>query len=326
MALSKKNIDKDKLHVELGGDWRSYTPRIPLCSNFIGIVTCSDDCVGALVQMQLTGVYLMVRSKKTIRLDQSAVVGEINRARRVAFNVQTPIDSRKYSNSDRDHLFMSRFKEVLSGSQVHESPISGSESDTRKSEIKNQKRLKEEPYLWLRRDDLRLAKDNVRKKLADRGIKERDAARYLKWTQVEWKAKFDRDLMTNNDVFNVVKGRLQMSAVAARKSFSISKSDADSLLEWMPGQWAAMEDDGTILPKNIRDLACALKKADLSIATPSEMLSLRTNIGLSAQACDRLLGKTSNWWSGRERGIVKMPRFYLHTLEQKFLAEQSKSS
>ncbi len=58
---------------------------------------------------------------------------------------------------------------------------------------------------------------------------------------------------------------------------------------------------------------------DEPMATPEEMLALRTELGLQAANCSRLLGMHStSWWRGREISGTKTPKHFLDDLRSAF--------
>jgi len=58
---------------------------------------------------------------------------------------------------------------------------------------------------------------------------------------------------------------------------------------------------------------------DEPMATPEEMLALRTELGLQAVNCSRLLGMHStSWWRGREISSTKTPKHFLDDLRSAF--------
>lgn len=59
---------------------------------------------------------------------------------------------------------------------------------------------------------------------------------------------------------------------------------------------------------------------DEPLATPEEMIALRTELGLQVANCSSLLGKSSAWWWGREIAGTKMPKHYLDDLRSAFEA------
>jgi hypothetical protein len=154
------------------------------------------------------------------------------------------------------------------------------------------------------------------------------AERILGWERGEWSNKHRSGDITGQDLTilavtkkypkSVANKKLLNSPVCTRASLGISTSDAASLMGWEHDKWKNLEKQGQITPDNIRALVQAAKAADFSTAKPSELLELRTKLGISAQACDRMLGKTTSWWGNRERGIVATPRFYLKLLEDRF--------
>lgn len=103
-------------------------------------------------------------------------------------------------------------------------------------------------------------------------------------------------------------------ANSQRRQLGVTAGDADFLLGWPYKSWSKKEHAGKITTDDIATLAQRVAEADLSEAKPEEFLAARESVGLFAEECDRLLGKTPSWWLNREIGLAKAPRFYIEAM------------
>jgi hypothetical protein len=72
----------DKITVELGGNWRWYTNRIPQRSKALGTVRRADGDVGALVRIEGTGRYVQVNAGVIRALPQHIIHRALEEGRR----------------------------------------------------------------------------------------------------------------------------------------------------------------------------------------------------------------------------------------------------
>jgi uncharacterized protein YfiM (DUF2279 family) len=103
-------------------------------------------------------------------------------------------------------------------------------------------------------------------------------------------------------------------ANSLRRQLGVTAGDADFLLGWPYKSWSKKEHASKITTDDIATLAQRVAEVDLSEAKPEEFLAARESVGLFAEECDRLLGKTPSWWLNREIGLAKAPRFYIEAM------------
>lgn len=167
------------------------------------------------------------------------------------------------------------------------------------------------------------------------GVKPAQAAEILGMKEKDWFHKVAMGKITGDQINAIAKAvrakknkpkasrvkereELKASRVKARKALGINAYDASALMGWEQNKWRDLESKGQINEGHIRDLNRVVEKADVTIADISELAELRKKLGLSAEACDKLLGKSKTWWGNHEKGIVKTPRFYLAMLKASY--------
>jgi hypothetical protein len=74
------HVNRGRITVDLGGNWRLYTNTIPNGSKALGIVDRGHDN-GALVLIESTGLYVQVNAGVVRNLPQSKVVAAVEAAR-----------------------------------------------------------------------------------------------------------------------------------------------------------------------------------------------------------------------------------------------------
>ena len=73
--------NRGRLTVDLGGKWRLYTNTIPANSRAIGTVTRDGYDTGALVLIEVTGLYVQINASALRNLDQRKVIAAIAEVR-----------------------------------------------------------------------------------------------------------------------------------------------------------------------------------------------------------------------------------------------------
>ena len=73
------HLTKRPVTVQLDADWTAYTDALPQGSIALGIVTV-DDLTGALVQIEATGEYVIIRPDRIHKLNRRKVQAAIHQA------------------------------------------------------------------------------------------------------------------------------------------------------------------------------------------------------------------------------------------------------
>jgi hypothetical protein len=72
------HINRGRLTVSVGGNWRLYTNTLPVGSCAIGTVTRDDCDTGALVLIDATGLYVQVNAGAIRNLPQRKIVAALH--------------------------------------------------------------------------------------------------------------------------------------------------------------------------------------------------------------------------------------------------------
>lgn len=76
------HMNRGRITVDTGGNWRIYTNAIPANSTPLGTVTRDESDTGALVRIEATGVYVQVNAGVIRSLDGRKVAAALGTAGR----------------------------------------------------------------------------------------------------------------------------------------------------------------------------------------------------------------------------------------------------